>query len=95
MKNTLQPKNAPKSLEVIDSREESEEEGPPKDDKEPPLLVMKEEAQSFFDLQKKKKNLTIEKRVEETVFMAGLYKGYELSNVALCDTKYLKRVLKM
>ena len=56
---------------------------------------MKEEAQSFFDLQKKNKNLTIEKRVEETVFMAGLYKGYELSNVALCDTKYLKRVLKM
>ena len=27
--------------------------------------------------------------------MAGPYKCYELSYVALCDTKYLKRVLKM
>ena len=39
--------------------------------------------------------MTIEKKVEKTVFMAGPYKGYELSNVALCDVKYLKRVLKM
>ena len=27
--------------------------------------------------------------------MEGPYKGYELSYVALCDVKYLKRVLKM
>ena len=33
--------------------------------------------------------------MDEIVFMAGPYKGYELSYVALCDTKYLKRVLKM
>ena len=56
---------------------------------------MKEEFQSFFDLQKDSKHLTIEKKVEKTVFMEGPYKGYELSYVALCDTKYLKRVLKM
>ena len=56
---------------------------------------MKEEVQSFFDLQKESKNLTIEKKVEKVVFMAGPYEGYELSYVALCDTKYLKRVLKM
>ena len=56
---------------------------------------MKEEAQSFFDLQKKSKNLTIEKKVEKAVFMAGPYKGYELSYAALCDTKYLKKVFKM
>ena len=61
----------------------------------PPLLGAKEEAQSFFDLQKDSKNLTIEKKVEKVVFMAGPYKGYELSLVATCDTKYLKRVLKM
>ena len=61
----------------------------------PPLLGVKEEVQSFFDLQKESKNLTIEKKVEKAVFMAGPYKGYELSYVALCDTKYLKRVLKM
>ena len=52
---------------------------------------MKEEVQSFFDLQKESKNLTIKKKVEKAVFMAGPYKGYELSYVALCDTKYLKR----
>ena len=56
---------------------------------------MKGEAQSFFDLQGESKNLTIEKKVERVVFMAGPYEGYELSYVALCDTKYLKRVLKM
>ena len=56
---------------------------------------MKEEAQSFFDLQKESKNLTIEKKVEKAVFMAGPYKGYDLSYVALYDTKYLKRMLKI
>ena len=56
---------------------------------------MKEEVQSLFDLQKESKNLTIEKKVERVVFMAGPYEGYELSYVALCDTKYLKKVLKM
>ena len=56
---------------------------------------MKEEAQSFFDLQKDSKNLTIEKKVEKTVFMAGPYKGYDLSYVVLYDTKYLKRMSKM
>ena len=61
----------------------------------PPLLGMKEEVQSFFDLQKESKNLTIKKKVEKAVFMAGPYKGYELSYVALCDTKYLKRLLKI
>ena len=39
----------------------------------PPLLGAKEEAQSFFDLQKDSKNLTIEKKVEKVVFMAGPY----------------------
>ena len=39
--------------------------------------------------------MTIEKKVKEAVFMAIQYKGYELSYVALCDTKYLKWVLKM
>ena len=53
---------------------------------------MKEESQSLFDLQKESKNLTIEKKVKEAVFMAGPYKGYELSYVTLCDTKYLKWV---
>ena len=55
---------------------------------------MKEESQKFFDTQKDSKNLTIEKKVKKVVFMAGPYEGYELSYVALCDTKYLKRVLK-
>ena len=36
--------------------------------------------------------MTIKKKVEKAVFMAGPYKGYELSYVALCDTKW---VLKM
>ena len=57
--------------------------------------MVKEENKSFFDPQKDSKNLTIEKKVEKVVFMAGPYEGYELSYVALCDTKYLKRVLKM
>ena len=65
------------------------------DDKEPPLLGMKEEAQGFFDLQKETKNLTIEKKVEKTVFMAGPYEGYDLLYVPLYDTKYLKRMLKI
>ena len=39
--------------------------------------------------------MTIEKKVEKVVFMAGPYKGYDLSYVALCDTKYLKRMLKI
>ena len=93
-------KKAPKSPEFIDSSNE-EEEGPPKDPrtkkrgKMPPLLGVKEEVQSFLDLQKDSKNLTINKKVEKVVFMAGPYEGYELSYVALCDTKYLKKVLKM
>ena len=56
---------------------------------------MKEEAQSFFDLQKESKNLTIEKKVEKVVFMAGRYISNDLSYVALYDTKYLKRMLKI
>ena len=60
----------------------------------PPLLGVKKEAQSFFDLQKESKNLTIEKKVEKVVFMVGPYEGYKLC-VALCSTKYHKRVLKM
>ena len=56
---------------------------------------MNEEAQSFFDLQRECKNLTIEKNVEKAVFMAGPNEGYELSYIALCETKYLKRVLKI
>ena len=60
-----------------------------------PLLAMKEEVQSLFDIQKESKNLTIEKKVEKLVFMTGPYESYELSCVALYDTKYLKRVLKM
>ena len=39
--------------------------------------------------------MTIKKKVEKAVFMVGPYKDYELSYVTLCDTKYLKRVLKM
>ena len=58
------------------------------------LLGVKED-QNFFDLRKESKNLTIEKKVEKVVFMAEPYEGYELSYVALCDTKYLRRVLKM
>ena len=91
-------KKASKSPEFIDSSEESEEEGPSKDDKGkkmPPLLGVKEEAKSFSNLQKESKNLTIEKKVEKAVFMTRPCKGYELSYVVLCDTKYLKRVLKM
>ena len=61
----------------------------------PPLLEMKEEVQSFFDFQRDSKHLTIEKKVEKAVFTAGPYKGDESSYVELCDTKYLKRVLKM
>ena len=64
-------------------KKSSDGQGPPQDDKE---LGVKEEAQSF---------LTIERKVKEIVLMAGHYKGYELSSVSLCDTKYLKTVLKM
>ena len=95
VKKATQPKKAPKSPEFIES--EAEEERSPKDDKGEKmssLLGMKEESQSFFDIQKDSKNLTIEKKVKKVVFMAGPYEGYELSYVALCDTKYLKRVLK-
>ena len=56
---------------------------------------MKEEAQSFFDPQTESKNLTIEKKMEEVVFMAGPYKDYELSYATLYNTKCLKWVLKM
>ena len=87
IKKTSQPKKVPKSPEFIDSTEEEKE--------EPPFLGMKEEDQRFFDLQKESKNLKIEKKVEKVVFMVGPYKGYDLSYVALYDTKYLKRVLKM
>ena len=65
------------------------------DEQGPPLLGMKEKVQIFFDLQKESKNLTIEKKVKKAVFMAGPYKGYDLSYVALYDTKYVKRMLKM
>ena len=37
----------------------------------------------------------MKKKAEKTVFMVGPYKGFELSYAALCDTKYLRRVLKM
>ena len=87
VKTTSEPKKAPKSPEFIYSSEEEEE--------ELPLLGMKEEVQSFFNLQKESKNLTIEKKVEKVVFMAGSYKGYDLSYVALYDMKNLKRMLKM
>ena len=96
VKKISQPKKAPKSPEFIDSSKEGEEEGPPKKNKGGKnLLGVKEEVQSFFDFQKDSKNLTIEKKVEKVVFMAGPSEGYELSYVALCDTKYLKKVLKM
>ena len=90
VKQTPQPKKALKSPEFVDTDSDDTD-----DEQGPPLLGMKEEAQSFFDLQKESKNLTIEKKVEKVVFMAGPYEGYELSYVALCDTKYLKKVLKM
>ena len=61
----------------------------------PPLQRLKEEVQSFFGLRKDSKNLTIEKKVEGVVFMRGHDEGTELLYVALYDTKYLKRVLKM
>ena len=49
----------------------------------------------FFASWKDSQNLTIEKKVKKVVFMRGLYEGYELSRVALYDTKYLRGVLKM
>ena len=90
-------KKAPKSPEFIDSSGKEEEKGPPKDDKEknvPPVLGVKEEAQSFFDSQKET-NLTIEKKVKNVFFMSGPYGGQKLSHVALYDTEYLKKTLKM
>ena len=96
VKKTSQPKKAPKSSEFIESEEE--EERLPKEDKGKkmsPLLGVKEKVQSFFDLQKDSKTLTIKKKVEKVVFMTGPYEGYELSYIVLCDTKYLKKVLKM
>ena len=56
---------------------------------------MIEKVQSFFDLQKDSINLRIEKKVERVVFKNGPHEGNELSYVALYDTKYLKRVLKI
>ena len=97
VKKTSQPKKAPKSHEFIDLSEEGED-GPPKNDKGKkmlPLLGVKEEIPSLFDLQKDSKDLAIEKKLEKVVFMAGPYEGYKLSYVALCDTKYLKNVLKI
>ena len=97
VKKTQQPKKVPKSPESIDSSKEEEEKEPSKDDKKKkmsPLLWLKE-GQNFFDLRKESKNLTIKKNVEKVVFMAGPYKGYELSYVVLYGTKYLKRVFKM
>ena len=97
VKKTSQPKKAPKSPEFNDSSEE-EEEGPPKNNKRKkmlPLLGVKEEVQNFFGLQEEKNNLTIKKKVEKVVFKAGPYEGYELSYIALWDTKYLKKVLKV
>ena len=55
---------------------------------------MKEETESFFDLRKDSKNLTIKKEVERVIFMRSPYKGQELSNVALCDTEYLRKASK-
>ena len=39
--------------------------------------------------------MTVEKKVEKLIFLVGPYEGYELSYIELCDTKYLKRMLKM
>ena len=70
-----------------------EEEGPPKDDKEKKILLgVKDESQSFFNSRKDSKNLTIEKKVKQVVFMRRPYEGYELSCVALYHTKYLRGV---
>ena len=101
VKKALQPKKTLKSPEFVDTgSDDTDDEQEPSlkksnDYKGPPLLGVEEEFQSFFDLQKEIKNLTIEKKVEKVVFMAGPYKGYDLSHVALCDTKYLKRMLKI
>ena len=86
-----QPKKAPKLPEFIDSSEE--EEGLPQDHKEkklPPLLGVKEEAQGLFHLRKESKNFKFEKKLEKVAFVRGSYEGYELSHLALYDTKYLK-----
>ena len=58
-------------------------------------MGVKEEVQDFFDLRKESKNLTIKKKVEKIVFMVVPYEGYELSYLAVCDTKYFKGMLKM
>ena len=55
---------------------------------------MKEEVQGFVDLRKESKNLTIETKVERVVFLRGPHEGHKI-HVALCDTEYLKKVLKM
>ena len=39
--------------------------------------------------------MTIEKKVKRVVFVGGPFEGHELSYIALCDSKYLKKVLKM
>ena len=86
VKKALQSNKSPQPREFIDSCLEEEEEEPPKDDKGRPLLGVKKKSQSFFDLRKDSKNLTNEKELKRVVFMRGPYNGYELSNVALCDT---------
>ena len=101
MRKTPQSKTSPTSPEFIDTDSDDtvDEQAPTvkksNDYKEAPLLGVKEEVQSFFDLQNESKNLTIKKKVEKVVFMAGLYKGCDLSYVALCDTKYLKKMIKI
>ena len=89
-------KKAPKSPKFIGSSDKDEEkEGLNKKKKMSPLLGVKEESQSVFDLRKGSKSQTIEKEVKRVVFMRRPYKGQESSNVALYNTKYLRRVLKM
>ena len=39
--------------------------------------------------------MTFKKKVEKVVFMGGPYEGHILSYVALYDSEYLKKVLKM
>ena len=63
----------------------------------PHSLRKKQSPQSFLiqTQMKYNKNLTINKKVEKTVFMAEPYEGYDLSSVALYNTKYLKRMFKI
>ena len=93
VKRTPQPKKHQSHLNLL--TQAGKKKKGDKGKKTPPLLGVKEEVQSFFYLQKDSKNLAIEKKAETIVFMVGPYEGYEVSYVALCDTKYLKRMLKM